>query len=69
VERKERETGRNGDGGKQGEERSGEIDKRKARGTRQEEANRARLKKLPSEICSFLNLCFAPVKYYLNLTG
>jgi len=42
VERKERETGRNGDGGKQGEERSGEIDKRKARGTRHEEAHSAR---------------------------
>jgi hypothetical protein len=49
VERKERETGRNGDGGKQGEERSGEIDKRKARGTRQEEAHSARLKKLKAD--------------------
>ncbi|MBW1691036.1 MAG: hypothetical protein JRI71_16830 [Deltaproteobacteria bacterium] len=42
MERKERETGRNGDGGKQGEERSEGIGKRKARGTRQEEANSAR---------------------------
>ncbi|MBW2079209.1 MAG: hypothetical protein JRI71_16990 [Deltaproteobacteria bacterium] len=55
MERKERETGRNGDGGKQGEERSGGIGKRKARGTRQEEANSARQSDLigQSRIVSF----------------
>jgi hypothetical protein len=45
---------------KPGKGRSGETEKRKEKTTRQEEAKSEG--KLPSEIGSFLNLCFTPVK-------